>query len=81
VAVRYPWISPNCITGFKIGLPLLGELNVIFKVADHEHAVLVAVTEAVNEYILGINFLSEQCCEWDFDVRAIWRSGVSARSP
>ena len=45
---------------------LKGELKVTFKVTDHEHTVLVAVTEAVDEFILVINLLSEQCCLWDF---------------
>jgi len=43
-------------------IPLKGELKVTFKVANHKHTVSIAVTEAVDEFILGINFLSEQCC-------------------
>jgi len=39
-------------------IPLLSELKATFKVSDHEHAVLVAATEAVDDFILGINFLS-----------------------
>jgi len=47
-------------------IPLTGELKVRFKVAGKEQFVFVAVTEAVNDFILGINFLSDKRCQWDF---------------
>ena len=47
-------------------IPLLGELEVKFRVAGKQYSALVVVTEAVDEFILGIDFLSAEACQWDF---------------
>jgi len=47
-------------------IQLLGELEVKFLVAGRQYSVVVAVTEAVDEFILGIDFLSAEACQWDF---------------
>jgi len=47
-------------------IPLLGDLEVKFRVAGRQYALVNAVTEAVNGFILGIDFLSAEACQWDF---------------
>lgn len=48
----------HLLTANGTKIPLLGKLKMKFKVAGHEHTVFVTVTEAVDEFILGIDFLS-----------------------
>jgi len=44
-------------------IPLLGELEVKFRVAGRQYAL---VTGAVDKFILGIDFLWAEACQWDF---------------
>jgi len=37
-----------------------------FCVAGKQYSALVVVTQAVDEFILGIDFLSAEACQWDF---------------
>jgi len=64
-------LTSYLLAGNGTKIPLLGELKVTFEVADHEHAVLVSVTEAVDKFVLHINLLSEQRCQWDFSQSCI----------
>ena len=56
----------NLLAANGTKIPLLGELEVEFKVAGRVHSTLVAVTEVVDEFILGIDFLTAEACQWDF---------------
>jgi len=47
-------------------VPLEGEYNVHFWVAGREFNICAVVTKSVHEFILGIDFLSENACRWDF---------------
>jgi len=47
-------------------IPLLGELEVKLQVAGRKYSALVAVTADVDEFILGIDFLTAEACQWDF---------------
>jgi len=45
---------------------LEGEYKVHFWVAGKEFSICAVVTKSVHELILGIDFLSENSCHWDF---------------
>ena len=47
-------------------LPLLGECVLHFRVGDYPTSVKVVVTEALTEFILGIDWLQSNKCTWDF---------------
>jgi len=47
-------------------IPLEGEYNLHFWVAGREFNTCAVVTKSVHEFILGIDFLSENACRWDF---------------
>jgi len=47
-------------------IPLEGEFVVHFWVAGKEFKICAVVTKSVHELILGIDFLSEYACRWDF---------------
>lgn len=58
--------------GYIIGtnIPLLGEFKVRFEIASKEQTVIAVVIKEVHEFILGIDFLTDEGCWWDFgDVR------------
>ena len=52
-------------------IPLEGEYNVHFCVAGKEFSICAVVTKSVHEFILGIDFLSENACRWDFGTRYV----------
>ena len=56
----------NLLAANGTQIPLLGELEIKFKVAGREHSTLVAVTEVVDEFIIGIDFLTAEACQLDF---------------
>ena len=41
-------------------------MDVKFKVAGQNYYTRVAVTEVTDEFILGIDFLTKESCQWDF---------------
>ena len=47
-------------------LPLLGEIDLHFRINDIWSSVRVVVSEAVNDLILGIDWLRDNHCIWDF---------------
>ena len=47
-------------------ISLLGELEVKFRVTEKQYSVLVFVTDAVDGFILGIDFLAAEACQLDF---------------
>ena len=47
-------------------LPLLGEIRLSFRVQETWTSALVVVSDAINDLILGIDWLKENKCVWDF---------------
>jgi len=47
-------------------IPLEGEYKVHFWVAGIELTICAVLTKSVHEFILGVDFLSENSCRWDF---------------
>jgi len=47
-------------------IPLLGSMNMQFAVREEIFSVTLAVTDAIDELILGIDWLSQNTAEWDF---------------
>ena len=47
-------------------IPLEGEYKVHFTFGGKEFSVYAVVTKSVHEFILGIDFLNEKACRWDF---------------
>jgi len=59
-------------------IPLEGETKVRFKIAGKEQTVLAVVTKAVHEFILGIDFLTDEGCKWDFGAARVKLTGSTA---
>jgi len=51
----------------KMEITLLGEVHAVFSVAGQEYSADVVVTEAIEELILGIDWLASKACRWDFE--------------
>ena len=47
-------------------IPLLGSMDMEFEVQGEKYSVTLAVTDAVDEMILGIDWLTQNTAEWDF---------------
>ena len=58
-------------------LSLLGETTVHFKVGEIRLSAAVVVTEALDELILGMDWLTENNCTWDFGRKSFEVSGQS----
>jgi len=52
-------------------IPLEGECKIPFQVGGKEFSVYAVVTKAVQGFILGIDFLMENECQWDFRASGI----------
>ena len=46
---------------------MLGEALIVFTFGGQEHSAIVVVTEAIEELILGIDWLASKACRWDFE--------------
>jgi hypothetical protein len=58
-------------------IPLLGQTTIKFRVGNSEMSAEVVVTDAVDELILGIDWMSENKCRWDFGKSVIGFNGKS----
>ena len=58
-------------------LPLLGGIKLNFRVQKTWTSVLVVVSEAINDLILGIDWLTENKCVWDLGNRTFEVKGTS----
>ena len=47
-------------------IPLLGNMDMEFEVHGERYSVTLAVTDAIDEMILGIDWLTQNAAEWDF---------------
>ena len=60
-------------------IPLLGETTIELSVSGYETSVRVVVTEAITELILGIEWLQQNECEWDFGRNSFLINGHRGR--
>ncbi|HSN23166.1 MAG TPA: reverse transcriptase family protein, partial [Methylomicrobium sp.] len=60
-------------------IPLLGQVSTVIKVGGAEWPVTFVVTEAVHEVILGMPFLTQNQCQWDFGRGKIKISGRTVK--
>jgi len=56
-------------------IPLLGRMNMDFTVAGKPYSAKLAVTNQVDELILGIDWLQEMAAMWDFGAGKIYLGG------
>ena len=59
--------SRTLYTADGTSIPLLGETIVNFRIRGLPVSAKVAVTDAINELILGIDWLTQNNCKWDFE--------------
>ena len=52
-------------------IPLIGEVTIAFQVQGLQHTADVVVTDAIDELILGIDWLAKEACRWDFGSKCI----------
>ena len=60
-------------------IPLLGEVTATLKIDRKEFRVNFLVTDAVQEVILGIPFLTQKRCHWDFGRSQLHVEGVTVQ--
>ena len=58
-------------------LPLLGKLKLNFRIQETWTSALVVVSDAINGLILGIDWLKENKCVWDFGNGTFEEKGTS----
>ena len=50
----------------KTDLPILGDTDLHFTIDGHKFVANVSVSPAINEFLLGSDWLIENKCKWDF---------------
>ena len=65
-------------TASGASLPILGETTIHFQIAGVDHQARVAVTEAIREIILGIDWIENNVREWNFEKSKVNIKGVWA---
>ena len=60
-------------------IPILGTVRLAFTVNDTPHYADFLVTKATEEIMLGIDWLSDNACQWHFDNKAVTFMGRTVR--
>jgi len=68
-------IETNLFAANRTKIPLLGRLDMDFLLGGRIYSAKLAVTAAIDEFILGIDFLSRHSATWNFGAGKLYLDG------